>query len=49
MENIIEFLEQTKINDYIIKQEKSKLQIFKAINNLKLVKLEMLKTYIKIN
>ena len=39
----------TKINDHVIKLEENKQLFFKSIYNLGLVKLEILKTYIKIN
>ena len=45
----MKLLENTKINEYIIKLEKSKQPPFKLIYSLKLIKLEILKTYIKIN
>ena len=37
------------MNDYIIKLEKNKKLLFELIYNLKLVKLKILKIYIKIN
>ena len=49
IKNIIDFFEYIKINDYIIKLEKSKQLFFKLIYNLGLIKLKMLKTYIKTN
>ena len=48
-ENIAKFLEYIKINNHIIKLEKSKQLSFDLIYNLKLIKLKILKTYIKIN
>ena len=49
IKNIIEFLKYIKINDYTIKLKKSKQLFFSSIYSLKLVELETLKTYIKIN
>ena len=37
------------MNDYIIKLEKSKQPFFRPIYSLRLVELEILKTYIKTN
>ena len=48
-EYIIKFLKYTKINNYAIKLKKNKQLSFKRIYSLGLVKLEILKTYIKIN
>ena len=45
----IEFLENTRINEHIIKLEKSKQPLFGSIYSLELVELEILKIYIKIN
>ena len=47
VENMIELLENTKMNEHTIKLEKSKLSLFSPIYSLELVKLEILKTYIK--
>ena len=49
IENTAEFLENTGINKHIIKLEKSKQLFFRLIYNLGPIKLEILKTYIKIN
>ena len=49
MENRTKLLKYIRINDHIIKLEKSKQLLFNSIYNLKLVKLETLKTYIEIN
>ena len=48
-ENIGELLENTRINEYAIKLEESKQLLFSLIYSLKLVELEILKIYIKIN
>ena len=48
-ENIVELLENTRINEYAIKLEKSKQPLFRLIYSLGLLELDMLKTYIKIN
>ena len=47
--NAMKFLEYIKMNDHIIKLEKSKQLFFNPIYSLELVKLEILKTYIKTN
>ena len=47
--NIVEFLENTKINKYAIKLEEGKQLSFSSISSLRLIELETLKTYIKIN
>lgn len=44
-----EFSEHTTINNYVIKLEKCKKQLFGLIYSQKLVELEVLKIYIKIN
>ena len=49
MENVAELSDQNKINDYAIKLEKSKQQLFGPIYSLRPVELEILKTYIKLN
>ena len=49
VENTIKFLEYTRINNYIIKLEKDKQLLFRFIYTLKLIELEISKTYIKIN
>ena len=49
MENATKLLKNPKINEHIIKLEKSKQLFFRLIYNLSLVKLEILKTYIEIN
>ena len=46
---MIEFLENIKINNYIIKLDKNKQLFFKLIYSLELIKLKILKVYIKIN
>ena len=48
-ENIIEFIEHIRMNNYIIKLEEDKQSFFKLIYSLGLIKLKMLKIYIKIN
>ena len=47
--NVIELLEHIGINNYIIKLEKDKQLFLGPIYSLALVKLEILKTYIKTN
>ena len=49
MKNITKFPKYTKINNYTIKLKESKQLIFKSIYNLKPIKLETLKIYIKTN
>ena len=49
IKNVIELSGYIKINNYIIELEKSKQLLFSLIYSLKLVELEILKTYIKIN
>lgn len=49
MENTAELSKHIKINDYVIKLEEDKQPFFGLIYKLKLVQLEILKTYIKIN
>ena len=49
VENIIKLLKYTIINDYTIKLKKINYLLFESIYSLKSIKLEMLKTYIKIN
>ena len=46
---IVELLEYTKINDHAIKLKKGKQLLFKSIYSLELIKLEILKIYIKTN
>ena len=48
-ENTVELPENTGINEYAIKLEKSKQSPFSSIYSLKLVELEILKIYIKTN
>ena len=47
--NITEFLKYIKKNNHIIKLKKDKQLSFNFIYNLRLVKLKILKMYIKIN
>ena len=49
VENIIEFLKYIGIYDYIIKFKKSKQLFFRYIYSLRLIKLKILKIYIKTN
>ena len=49
VEDIIELLENTKINKHTIKLKKDKQSSFRSIYSLELVELETLKTYIKTN
>ena len=49
MENVAEFLENTGMNEYTIKLEKSKQPLFRSIYSLGLIELKTLKTYIKTN
>ena len=49
IENVVKLLENTGINEHVIKLEKDKQLLFGSIYSLKLVELETLKTYIKIN
>ena len=49
MQNIIKLLKYIIINDYIINLKKDKQLFLEFIYNLKLMKLKMLKIYIKIN
>lgn len=49
MKVIIELLEHTKINDYIINLKKGKLPLYESIYSLKLEELDTLKTYLKLN
>ena len=49
MEYIAELLENTGMNEYVIKLEEGKQPSFGPIYSLELVELETLKTYIKIN
>ena len=49
VENTAELLENTKINEYVIKLKKDKQPLFGSIYNLRPVKLETLKIYIKTN
>ena len=46
---IAKFPENTRINEYIIKQEEGKQSLFGFIYNLGLIELKTLKIYIKIN
>lgn len=46
---VLILLEKTKLNQYAIKMQHGKQPFYKPICNLRLVKLEILKTYIKIN
>ena len=48
-ENKAKLLEHTKINNHAIKLKKSKQLLFGPIYSLGLIKLKILKTYIKIN
>ena len=45
----MEFLEYIKINDYVIELKKSKQSLFGLIYSLRLIRLRILKIYIKIN
>lgn len=47
MDLVIELLENTNINEYIIELIKEKQLLYKLIYALRLVELEILKTYIK--
>ena len=49
IENIIKLPKHSKIIDYAIELKKDKQLFFKLIYSLKLVKLKILKTYIKTN
>ena len=49
IENTAKFLKNIKINKRVIKLEESKQPFFGFIYSLKLIKLEILKIYIKIN
>ena len=49
VKNIVKLLKYIRMNDYVIKSEKSKQSLFKPIYSLKIIKLEILKTYIEIN
>ena len=49
VENIAKLTKNSRINEYTIKLEKGKQPLFDPIYSLGLVKLETLKTYIKIN
>ena len=48
-ENVVEFPENTRINEHAIKLEESKQPLFSLIYSLEPVELKTLKTYIKIN
>ena len=48
-ENVAELLKNSRINKNIIKLEESKQLLFRLIYSLKLIELEILKTYIKTN
>ena len=47
--NAVKLLENTRINEHVIKLEKGKQPSFGLIYSLRLVELEILKTYIEIN
>ena len=47
--NAVKFLENIKINKYIIELEEDKQSLFRSIYNLGLVELKTLKIYIKTN
>ena len=49
VKNVIKFSKYIKIINYIIKLEKNNQLFFKPIYSQRLIELEMLKTYIKIN
>ena len=49
MENAIELLENTRINEHAIKLKKDKQSPFGPVYSLELIELETLKTDIKIN
>ena len=49
MENAVKLFKNTKINKHAIKLKKCKQLLFDSIYSLGLVKLEILKIYIKIN
>ena len=49
VENVAKLLENTRINEHAIKLKRDKQLLFSPIYNLKLVKLKILKTYIKTN
>ena len=49
VKNIIKLLENIEINKNAIKLKKDKQLLFGLIYSLKLIKLKILKTYIKIN
>ena len=49
IENTIKIQENTRINEHAIKLEEDKQSLFGLIYSLELVKLEILKIYIKIN
>ena len=49
MKNAVELLENTKMNEHVIKLEKDKQPSFGPIYSLSPVELEILKTYIKTN
>ena len=49
VENAAELLENTRMNKYAIKLEEDKKLPFRPIYNLRPIKLEILKTYIKTN
>ena len=48
-ENVAKLLENTGMNKHAIKLEKSKQPLFGPLYSLKLIELEILKTYIKTN
>ena len=48
-ENLAEFLEHIKINNYVINLKKDKQLFFGSSYSLRLVELKILKTYIEIN
>ena len=49
VENVTELPKNSKRNKHFIKLKKDKQPLFKSIYNLKLIKLEILKTYTEIN
>ena len=49
VKNVIKLSENSRVNEYIIKLEKDKQPSFGLIYSLELVKLEILKIYIKTN
>ena len=49
MENVVELLKNTEINEHTIKLKEGEQSLFEPIYSLGLVELEILKIYIKIN